>query len=107
VARLFDRFDAPLRAAGYIAMSGQIVDASLVAAPRQRNTKQAIKDSRIPEAWKGKPAKLSHKDRDARWTVKFTKPSDARMAPCRGLMWPSLCLDIRTMLPLIVALASS
>jgi transposase, IS5 family len=34
---LFDRFDAMLRAAGYIAMSGQIVDASLVAAPRQRN----------------------------------------------------------------------
>jgi IS5 family transposase len=38
VTRLFDRFDAAVRAAGYIAMSGQIVDASLVAAPRQRNT---------------------------------------------------------------------
>ena len=38
-----------LRQAGYIAMSGQIVDASLVAAPRQRNTddeKKAIKDAR-------------------------------------------------------------
>jgi hypothetical protein len=35
-----------LRQAGYIAMSGQIADASLVAAPRQRNTdgeKKAIK----------------------------------------------------------------
>jgi Transposase and inactivated derivatives len=73
---LFERFDATLKASGYIAMSGQIVDASLIAAPRQRNTqeeKQAIKEGRIPEEWKKKPAKLRHKDRDARWTVKFTK----------------------------------
>ena len=35
---LFERFDAALRAAGYIAMGGQIVDASLIAAPKQRNT---------------------------------------------------------------------
>ena len=26
-----------------------------------------------PEAWKDKPAKLAQKDRDARWTVKFSK----------------------------------
>src|SRR5206468_5421699 len=67
------RFDAALRVAGYIAMSGQIVDASLIAAPRQRNTqaeKRAIKEGRIPEDWKDKPAKLRQKDRDARWTVK-------------------------------------
>ena len=73
---LFEQFDAMLRQAGYIAMSGQIVDASLVAAPRQRNTddeKKAIKEDRIPPNWKAKPAKLRHKDRDARWTVKFTK----------------------------------
>jgi len=65
-----------LREAGYIPMSGQIVDASLVAAPRQRNTnaqKADIKAGRIPEHWRDKPAKLSHKDRDARWTLKFTK----------------------------------
>lgn len=73
---LFARFDAALRASGYIAMSGQIVDASLIAAPRQRNTeeeKQAIKEGRIPEDWRDKPAKLRQKDRDARWTMKFTK----------------------------------
>ena len=49
---------------------------SLVAAPRQRNTddeKKAIKERRIPPNSKAKPAKLRHKDRDARWTVKFTK----------------------------------
>ena len=57
-------------------MGGQFVDASLIAAPKQRNTeeeKRAIKDGRIPEAWKAKPAKLRQKDRDARWTVKFSK----------------------------------
>jgi hypothetical protein len=33
---LFEQFDAMLRQAGYIAMSGQIVNASLVAAPYGR-----------------------------------------------------------------------
>jgi IS5 family transposase len=73
---LFDRFDAALREAGYIAMGGQIVDASLIAAPKQRNTeeeKAAIREGRVPEDWKARPAKLRHKDRDARWTVKFNK----------------------------------
>ena len=73
---LFDRFNAALREAGYIAMGGQIIDATLIAAPKQRNTeeeKTAIKEGRIPEDWKAKPAKLRQKDRDARWTVKFSK----------------------------------
>jgi transposase, IS5 family len=76
IKTLFERFDATLREAGYIAMSGQIVDASLIAVPRQRNTedeKKAIKEGRIPDDWKDKPAKLRQKDRDARWTVKFAK----------------------------------
>ena len=79
IKALFDRFDAALRASGYIAMSGQIVDASLIAAPKQRITqeeKQAIKEGRVPEAWKDKPAKLRQKDRDARWTVKFSKAKE-------------------------------
>jgi IS5 family transposase len=79
IRRLFDRFDAALRASGYIAMSGQIVDASLIAAPKQRNTedeKKAIKEGRIPDEWKDKPAKLRQKDRDARWTVKFSKAKE-------------------------------
>jgi IS5 family transposase len=73
---LFERFDRELRARGYLAMSGQLVDASIVSAPKQRNTrteKQAIKEGRVPEDWQDKPAKLRQKDRDARWTVKTTK----------------------------------
>jgi len=77
---LFARFDAALRQAGFLAMGGQIIDASIVAAPKQRNTeeeKQAIKDGRIPEGWSDTPAKLAQKDRDARWTVKWSKAKPA------------------------------
>jgi transposase, IS5 family len=76
ILRLFALFDRELRVAGYLAMSGQLVDATIVSAPKQRNTrveKQAIKEGRVPEDWQEKPAKLRQKDRDARWTVKTTK----------------------------------
>src|SRR5271167_3229017 len=73
---LFERFDGVLSAAGFLAMSGQIIDASIVAAPKQRYTdgeKRDIKQGRIPPQWAAAPAKLRQKDRDARWTVKYTK----------------------------------
>ncbi|OAJ69060.1 transposase [Gluconobacter cerinus] len=73
---LFNRFDTILRNAGYLPMSGQILDATLVAAPKQRNTnaeKADLRAGRIPEGWQDKSAKLSHKDLHARWTLKFTK----------------------------------
>ena len=73
---LFRRFDDALRASGYLAMGGQIVDATIVAAPKQRNTdaeKAAIREGDIPQGWKDKPAKLAQKDMDARWTLKTTK----------------------------------
>jgi hypothetical protein len=76
-------------------MSGQIVDASLVAAPRQRNTddeKKAIKEGRIPANWQAKPAKLRHKDRNARWTVNSPRPNRARMARRRKSIWQSRSL---------------
>jgi transposase, IS5 family len=76
IEALFARFDRAIREAGYIPMSGQIVDASLVPAPKQRNTddeKKAIKEGRVPEDWTAKPAKLRQKDRDARWTLVFGK----------------------------------
>ena len=76
IEALFSRFDQTVRVAGYIPMSGQIIDASLVAAPRQRTTeaeKADIKAGRTPQEWQDKPAKLRQKDRDARWTVKVTK----------------------------------
>jgi len=74
---LFAAFDRQLRDRGYLPMGGQIVDATLVAAPKQRNTaaeKQAIKaGKRAAEIWPKQPAKAAQKDTDARWTVKFAK----------------------------------
>lgn len=74
--KLFERLDRAISAAGYLPVGGQIIDATLVAAPRQRNTegeKAAIKAGEIPQGWKEKPAKSRQKDLDARWTVKFSK----------------------------------
>ncbi|WP_231295210.1 transposase [Acidiphilium cryptum] len=60
---------------GYIPMSGQIVDASLVSAPKQRNTeveKEAIKAGKTGrEIWPNEPNKAAQKDMDARWTLKM------------------------------------
>jgi transposase len=70
---LFTRFDVHLRNRGYLAMGGQMIDASIIAAPRQRNTdaeKAELRAGRIPEDWAANPAKLRQKDRDARWTLK-------------------------------------
>lgn len=74
--QLFHRLDQAISEAEYLPMSGQIRDATLVAAPRQRNTnseKEIIKGGEIPEDWKKNLSKLRQKDRDARWTVKFSK----------------------------------
>jgi transposase, IS5 family len=74
---LFADFDRQLKERGYLAMGGQIVDATLVAAPKQRNTtpeKDAIKAGKTAcQIWPDEPARAAQKDTDARWTVKFAK----------------------------------
>lgn len=74
---LFAGFDTHLKERGYLAMGGQIVDATLVAAPKQRNTqaeKDAIKEGKkAGEIWPDEPARAAQKDTDARWTLKFAK----------------------------------
>ena len=75
--KLFEQLDRAIKEAGYLPMSGQIVDASLVAAPRQRNTdeeKAAIRAGKTAaEIWPDKPAKAAQNDTDARWTLKTSK----------------------------------
>jgi IS5 family transposase len=76
VRELFDSFDAYLIQSGYIARGGQIIDATLVPVPVNRNTKAenaAIKNGDVPPEWQGQKAKLRQKDRDARWTRKNGK----------------------------------
>jgi transposase, IS5 family len=73
VKTLFERFNRHLDAEGYIARGGQIVDATIVSAPKQHNTREeneAIKAGKTPEGWEDKPAKNAQKDKDARWTKK-------------------------------------
>ena len=76
IDKLFDRFDRHLNAKGYIARGGQMVDASIVPAPKPRNTREeneAIQRGETPPAWEEKPAKNRQKDKDARWTKKHGK----------------------------------
>ena len=67
--RLFQRFDAVLRDAGYLAMGGQIVDATVVEARRPRlskDEKATVKGGAVPEGWS--KAKRAQMDIDGRWT---------------------------------------
>jgi IS5 family transposase len=73
VEDLFDQFDRDLASAGFAAAKGSIVDASIVEAPKQRNTREdnaAIKAGQRPASFDQKPAKGRQKDTDARWVKK-------------------------------------
>jgi len=72
IEKIFTHFDKILTAKGYLAVSGQILDGSIIAALRQRNTngeKGTTKEGRIPEGQEDHPAKLRRKNRDARWAL--------------------------------------
>lgn len=73
--RVMKAFDWQLHKHGYIPMSGQIVDASLVPAPKQRNTDgewDAIKAGKsADEIWSDEPARAVQKDADARCMLKI------------------------------------
>lgn len=75
VREMFDWFDGYLRKNGFMAKQGQIVDASIVSVPKQRNSRkenEAIKKDEPPvENWSD--AKKRQKDTDARWVKKNGK----------------------------------
>lgn len=76
VEKLFEDFDGYLKAEGYLAMGGQIIDAFIVSVPTQHNKRDEnskIKAGKTPEDWIDKPAKFRQKDTDARWTQKHGK----------------------------------
>jgi IS5 family transposase len=73
IEQIFKQFVEQLTIQGMILNEGQIVDASFVPAPRQRNTREEnkkIKAGQVEELWSEQPKKKSHKDIDARWTKK-------------------------------------
>ena len=86
------------------AKRGQIVDAKIIQAPKQDNNqdeKAAISVGKIPPEWKDKPANLAQGDRDAPWTVTYSKarqPTGRRHQPPRSSMTlPFRCSVTRTM----------
>jgi hypothetical protein len=63
-------FEAYLRSQGLQARGGQIVDATLIPVPKQRNTREEnaeIKAGRLPDGWDDNPDRLRQMDLDARW----------------------------------------
>jgi IS5 family transposase len=76
IEKLFERFGQHLETKGYIARGGQMIDATIVPVPKQRNTREEneeVKAGKTPKAWKQNPAKNRQKDKDARWTKKHGK----------------------------------
>lgn len=73
IEELFELFETYLRSQGLQARGGQIIDATLVPVPKQRNTRdenKEIKAGRLPEGWEENPDRLRQKDLDARWVKK-------------------------------------
>ena len=71
VKRLFKRFDRYLREHGFTARKGQIVDASIVSVPIQRNSREEnaqIKEGDVPDDWS--EPKRRQKDVHARWSAR-------------------------------------
>jgi IS5 family transposase len=76
IDKLFQRFDEQLWESGLIPKGGQIIDASLVSVPKNRNTRdenKQIKEDKTPESWDEQPNMKRQKDADARWTKKHGK----------------------------------
>lgn len=70
---LFATYAGHLEEKGFITRKGNIVDASFVEVPRQRNRREeneSIKNGELPEGWENDPKRLRHKDLDAKWTKK-------------------------------------
>lgn len=70
---LFDQFEQVLATNGFAAQQGQIIDATIVSAPKQRNNRdenKQIKEGDVPEEWDSNPSKKCQKDTDARWAKK-------------------------------------
>ena len=73
VEPLFARLNQALADLGVELKRGQIIDATFVPVPIQRNgreTNAIIKADAVPIEWGKTPAKLAQKDIDARWTKK-------------------------------------
>ena len=73
IDKLFRKFNRYLDEEGLFARQGQLIDASIVPVPLERNTCEEntrIKQVEVPEVWQEQPHKIQQKDTDARWVKK-------------------------------------
>ncbi len=73
IGELFEQFEGYLREQGLKARGGQIIDATLVPVPKQRNSREEnkeIKAVRLPHGWDENSHRPQQKDLDARWVKK-------------------------------------
>lgn len=72
---IFEAVNRQLAKHGYIARGGQMIDASIVQAPKQSLNKEekaiVVEENAMPRDWS--PSKRRQKDLDARWTKKHGK----------------------------------
>lgn len=79
INEIFDDFVRLLEGMGYVAKAGQIMDATIIECPKQRNTRsenETIKENKIPDGWAINANKMAQKDCDARWFVKFKRKKE-------------------------------
>ncbi len=73
IDELVEWFEEHLRSQGLEASGGQIINATLVSVPKQRNSlpeNEAIKRGQLPDGWADMPERLRQKDLDAHWVKK-------------------------------------
>lgn len=76
IEKLFDKFNTFLNEMGYKAKKGQLIDASFVEVPKQRNSREEnekLKNGETPPEWEENPSKDRQKDKEAKWTKKNGK----------------------------------
>ena len=99
---LFAAFEEQLCKRGYKPTGGQIVDATLVSAPRQRMRKEEKERARAGESasaiWPDDPARAAQKDTDARAVVSYSRARKTAEGEQDAALstFPSLTLGTRT-----------
>ena len=74
IDEVFEMLDIYLRCQGLVARGRQIIDATLVPVPKQRNSREVnkeIKANRVPYEWNESPKRLQQRDLDASWLKKM------------------------------------
>ena len=103
IEELFEMFEAYLRSQGLQARGGQIIDATLVPVPKQRNTHEEnteIKAGWLPEGWDENPDRLQQKDLDARWTKRTASVTTVTRTAFASMSTMDSSADMLSLLPI-------